>query len=70
MKRKSNKNHAVIARPTSKEKREENVMQTALNSKKPDHKHKFIWDPKKLRLTVDIKDPITIPIRSEDISHR
>jgi len=69
MKKKSNKNHGVVAHPISEEERVPNIMQTAPNTEKPNHNHKFIWDSKKRRLRVDIKDTSMIPIRSEDISH-
>ena len=69
MKKKSNENHGVAARPISAEERVQNIMQTAPKTEKSNHNHKFIWDPKKRRLPVDIKGTPMLPIRREDIGH-
>ena len=69
MKKKSNKKHSVVTRPISEDERVQNIMQTAPNTEKRNHNHKFIWDSKKRSLPSDIKDTPVLPVRREDMQH-
>ncbi|KPL24987.1 MAG: hypothetical protein AMJ75_02300 [Phycisphaerae bacterium SM1_79] len=69
MRNKRNKEQVVATPPISEEEGLQNIMKAPPSTEKPNRKHKFIWDPKKRRLPLDIEDKPVLAIRSEDIQH-